>query len=372
MEFVKINFTPDRIKYILLEKIKNKVFEYNGVIFGGYVRDAIISDHYKSIYNNRNRCNMHNIHQFWNKTYQPDTAARAIVAKDMDICMYSEESMNTFIIALRKAFDDEMGLGNNMLSSKLTRNEGTRNEDGYNRIPIKIHNKLIFKVIVGRIPYVHSGVELSFEFDIIIPQNAKIQPPFYKTDMLSNVFIMNKQGIVMSNNTGTSIDQMSILNKQKMSMKIMADVVEFKTQFCMRSSDDFACGSYEYNKVAFERIHNLVVRKFQWEITNLPFSLENYKETNDKETCCICLSCINKNEKVIKIFTDNSTKTNKICSTHHATCLFKYFETQLETARTEWVANGEEFEFRCPIRNAVNFKKCSEKINKIIIEKMKT
>jgi hypothetical protein len=30
------------------------VFDNNGIIYGGYVRDAIISNHYKTIYNGCN------------------------------------------------------------------------------------------------------------------------------------------------------------------------------------------------------------------------------------------------------------------------------------------------------------------------------
>lgn len=377
MDLVKINFTPDRIKYILFEKIKKTVFEKKGIIYGGYVRDTIISDHYKSIYNDRNKNNLHNIHQFWNRFYQTETVGRAIVAKDMDICMYSEEDMKAFIIALQEMFNDEVGYGNVSSSDFTTTNE---NRDSYLGLEIKIHKKLIYKVIVGRIPYVHSGVELSFEFDIVIPHSANIQPPFYNTDMLANVFIMNKQGIMMSNNTGTSIDNMSILNKQKMSMKIMSDVVELKTQFCMRNyRNDFATGDFEYNKKVIERLHKMVFREIQWKITNLPFLLDNYKaiktegnETTTNESCCICMSCFNNNEKVVKIFTDNSTKTEKVCSTLHAHCIFKYFSTQIQTANSEWIGNDEKFEFRCPLRNMVNFKICSEKIEKIIREKIKT
>jgi hypothetical protein len=373
MDIVKINFTPDRIKYILFEKIKKIVFDKNGIIYGGYVRDTIISDHYKCIYNDRNKYNLHNIHQFWNRFYQTETVGRAIVAKDMDICMYSEEDMNAFIIALQETFNEEVGYGNVSSSDFTTTNE---NRDSYLGLAIKTHKKLIYKVIVGRIPYVHSGVELSFEFDIVIPSNLNIQPPFYNTDMLANVFIMNKQGIMMSNNTGTSIDNMSILNKQKMSMKIMSDVIEFKTQFCMRNyRNDFACGDFEYNKKVIERLHKMVFREIQWKITNLPFLLDNYKAIKTEtpnETCCICMSCFNNNEKVVKIFTDNSTKTEKVCSTFHSNCIFKYFATQVETANSEWVGNNELFEFRCPLRNTVNFKICSEKIEKIIREKIKT
>jgi hypothetical protein len=398
MDMVRINFIPDRIKYILYEKIKAKVIDNNGIIFGGFVRDMIINDHYKSIYNNRNNRTphtSHNIHQFWNRFYQTETAARVMVAKDMDICMYREEDVNAFIVALGELFNEEVGFGNVSSSDFTTINN---NENRYSTVAIKMHKKLIYKVIVGRIPYVHSGIELSFEFDIVVPVSKNIQPPFYNTDMLSNVFILNKQGVMMSKHTGTIIDHMSVLNRQKMSMKIMSDVVEFKTQFCMRSrsdasdasdvSDDFECGNFEYNIKVYERIHKMLFREFHWNITNLPFLLENYKAikiknieetaadgtstekppTFVKETCCICIGCINNNEKVVKI----STNTKNVYTTLHAYCIFKYFHTQLDTAKKDFLENSEQFEFRCPMRSVVNFKKCYDNIDKIINDKMKT
>jgi hypothetical protein len=382
MDMVKINFIPNRIKYILYEKIKATVFENHGIIFGGFVRDMIVSDHYKTLYNHSCKNNTHNIHQFWNRFYQPETSLRAIVAKDMDICMYREEDVYAFIVALQGLFNEEIGFGNVSSSDFTTTNEN-EHENSYHGIAIKMHKKLIYKAIVGKIPYVHSGVELSFEFDIVIPSNANIQPPFYKTDLLANVFILSKQGVVMSNHTGTCIDNMSILNRQKMSMKIMSDVVELKTQFCMRNyRNDYECGDFEYNKKVIERLRKMVFRDIPWEITNLPFLLEKYKvikiedkETKElkenKETCCICTSCLNNGEKVVKIMTYNSTKTEKVlCSIIHAHCCFKYFETQIETATSDWIGEDEQFEFRCPLRNTVNFKICSKNIDNIIGIKM--
>jgi len=50
--------------------------------------------------------------------------------------------------------------------------------------------------------------------------------------------------------------------------------------------------------------------------------------------------------------------------------MFKYLQTQLETAKEEGISNAEPFEFRCPLRNPINFKLFSDNIDKIICEKM--
>jgi hypothetical protein len=367
MEFVKINFTPNRIKYLLFEEIKNSVFENNGIIFGGFVRDMIICDHYKDIYNSSNGYN-YNIHKFWNKLYQPETAARTLVAEDMDICMYTEEDVSNFLVAIGNIFNTNGGYAN-VSSSDIT----VTRENSYFSIPINMHKKINYKITVGRIPFVHSGVEISFDFDIIIPKRTKALPPFFKIDMLSNVFILNKHGVVMSNNTGTIIDRMSIVNKQKISSIIMKDIVEFKTQFCMRSyHDDYTCGNYSYNSEVFKRINKMLFKQFKWNIENLPFKICNFTYDNNNNNCCICLSELKKRDRVVKVYNDNSTNTGKIiCSVAHDNCMFKYFKTQLETSKTDGIMSAESFEFRCPMRNVINFRIYSENIGDIINEKMK-
>jgi hypothetical protein len=365
MEFVKINFSPDRIKYIVFELIKTSVFENNGIIFGGFVRDMIISDHYKSIYNHSNE---YNIHKFWNKRIQPETAARAIVANDMDICMYSEEDVTRFIIILQDIFNERFGYSN-VSSSDLTVNS----DDCYFHLPIKLHKKLSYKITVGKIPFVYSGIEMSFDFDIIIPRNSKTQPPFNKVDMLSNVFILNKTGIVMSNNTGTIIDNMSILNKQKVATSIMCDIVEFKTEFCMRNyGDDFTCGNFNYNSKVIQRLNKMLFRSFKWDITNLPFLICDQNKNNKcDENCCICMSNFKKNDKIVKVFIDNSTNTEKVCSNiAHDKCLFRYFESQLEVEKQDGIEKFDNFQFKCPSRNVLNFKLCGDNISEIIRKKI--
>lgn len=375
MAFVKINFSTDRIKYLIFEEVKKTVFKHNGIIFGGFVRDMIIGDHYKEKYNGVNK---YNIHKFWNRMYQPETAARTIVANDMDICMNKEEDVDVFIVALRDIFNDRVGYAN--ISSSMI---SVTSENSYFRIPISLHKKINYTITIGKIPFVHSGVEISFDFDIIVPRNPKLMPPFNRLDMLCNVFVLNKQGVVMSSNTGTIIDQMSILNKQKMSLRIMEDIVKFKTQFCLGNyTDNYTCGSFNYNKKVFERLNKMLFRTFKWNVENMPFILGEHKtnaaapaDTSDSsDKCCVCLNNYRNNERVFKVFLDKSagkTSTGQTCSIAHDKCIFKYFETQLENAKQDKIEYGEDFKFRCPMRNTINFKQFAENINDIITEKMR-
>ena len=91
----------------------------------------IISDHYKNIYNS---CNPYDIHKFWNRQHHSETAARTLVAKDMDICMYSEEDVLNFIAVLQDIFNDNVGYSN-VSSSDITITQ----DACYFGIPVKMH-----------------------------------------------------------------------------------------------------------------------------------------------------------------------------------------------------------------------------------------
>jgi hypothetical protein len=121
----------------------------------------------------------------------------------------------------------------------------------------------------------------------------------------------------------------------------------------------------------------MLFRGFKWDITNMPFFLDEHKkELNNSDNgdinCCICLSNFKNNDRVVKVFIDNSTKTEKkVCSIAHDKCMFKYFETQVENAKSDMISGRDDFKFRCPMRNIINFKQYAENIDDIIREKMK-
>ena len=367
MNPVKINFSPDRIKFIIYEQIKSLVFANKGIIFGGFVRDEIIRSHYKTMYNS---CNCYDSHDFWNKMNQPETAARTLVANDIDVCMYSAEDISSFLTDVETLFNNEFG-ASNVSSSNLIIVGGNE----YATMAISTLRKVNYTITVGKIPYVYTGVELSFDIDIVLPKNINRQPPFKKIDFLSNIFVMSKHGIVISEETGTIIDKMGIVDKQKISHSIMKDIVEFKTQFCMNSpyTHDYIAGDFAYNALVYKRLNKMMFRSFKWNISNLPFEICDHKGLYN-DVCCICLSNFkNKNNRVIKMYNSNSSSTKKICTNvAHDKCIFKYFETQLESTKNEYEFKAaNEFAFKCPLRDVINFKGCTNNITQIIKEKMK-
>ena len=114
----------------------------------------------------------------------------------------------------------------------------------------------------------------------------------------------------------------------------------------------------------------MMFRTFKWNITNLPFEICDFEANNSTTICGICLSNFKKKNKIIKMYNDNSTKTEKVCSMVHDYCLFKYFETQIEIGKNNKMNRTDEFEFRCPMRNIINFKLYSDNITETINNKM--
>jgi len=73
------------------------------------------------------------------------------------------------------------------------------------------------------------------------------------------------------------------------------------------------------------------------------------------------------------MFNVNSSNTEKVCTNiAHDKCIFKYFETQLEGCKQEYDFEAtDNFTFKCPVRNVINFKEYGNNVTHIISEKMK-
>ena len=330
------------IKYIGYNKILENVYKHSGIVFGGFVRDKFISEHFAHLYNCKNKeecldCEQDKIYtncrncdaKFWDKNHKPETNQRLLLSDDMDICFYNEYEADSFLNSLRnvkefdKIFDDDM----------------TANSKYYFKGVKKIRHVSIC-ITVGNIPFISNGTNIILYADIVIPRDNKLEPPFNRLDMLDNVFIMNKDIIRISNNTGTFIDKQGLYKRQVISDKIIQDMQQFKTQLCFGS-----------NFKAATRLQNMLSKKLNWKFTNLPFKYEKYVDNNEKEECSICRDEFDTNSYVtytVFVKSDSEIKSPKM----HCKCLLKYLEYQ------ETNTNNKSFVFRCPVRNYIDFTKC--------------
>jgi hypothetical protein len=365
--FVKAEFSPDHIKNVLYTRVVNKVFDYEGVIFGGYVRDKIISNHYNHEYNNAHS-NIWENKKFWNKQYHPETVGRLLTPNDLDICVSDNLSAKGLIEDIKNMIYEDFDRGNVIISSHYTTDSGNK----YFKLAVSSVTKLEFAITVGKIPYMCPGHTINVSFDIVVRHNYLIQPPFGNLDFLCNMFIMSKSGISISGNTGTKIDNMSIIDKKKVELKVMTDMIEFKTEFCLnvkKFDTDF-----NYNISVCDRLEKMAMKVPSWTIGNLPINIEGSFAIScekNKDMCCICMSGFKKSNGNISIPIPCSAKTGSVNgSKMHSACLFKYLKNQLleETIANRYTpdSNIEKFLFKCPMRNLFCFDEYGDKINEIV------
>lgn len=312
-----INIIQEKI--LFLNKLKEIIFNNEGIIYGGTVRDKIISDYYKQKFIDKK-----NNTEFFDLDNDKETINRLLVPDDVDMYFNNEEKYLSFLNNLKSIF-----------SVSLL-------ETNINDINVYLNNFNIIKkkynisFIIGK-TFTYPGISISINVDVIYTDNkgVQIEPPFKNIDFLCNVFIENKEGIRISNNTGTIIDEMNSMEKITISAKIMNDIVNFKTSLA---------GNYNkyLEKILVMRVCKLLNKKnINWSINNLPFIIQNNEDDeNEDELCVICQLSYKKNEKIVKINKD-------LCLKYHCNCFMQYLQFQSTSNRNEKI--------RCPLRHDIDF-----------------
>ena len=383
---IKVSYNINNIKHNILWDIKNIIFHWNGIIFGGFVRDSIISEHYSQIFweNNGYRSN-----HFWNEQYDHKTIARTLVPNDIDVCIYNESDMNNMMTNITSLFNNEFGTDN----VKLERKTSLRNNSDFKSYIDKPFGNLhtfIYTITVGKIAYFSDGKTFDISFDIVCSNTngCHLKPPFNKLDFLCNGFIMtNHKEISLSNCTGTEIDTLKFVEKKEVESKIIKDIINFKTDYCMKFisiSDTNMYASIWYNEQACKRIEKMCNKKYAWTIENMPIIIEHPKKqisgaalsgcgtcgtcvassVVSGKICCICQDFIKKKERFVSFPTFDSKKMMIPGMPIHLNCFFKYMTSQIQDKKRDYEFNIYDQDMvyencrtflRCPMRNMINF-----------------
>ena len=307
---------------------------------------------------------------FWNEQFDPETVARTLIPNDIDVCLYNEENVNGMIGEITALFNREFGSTNvNCIKKLLCK----KNSDfkGYIDNPVGNLYTVVYTITVGMIPYVDIGRTFNISFDIITTSKKHLKPPFGKLDFLCNGFIMTGHDeIMMSNYTGTEIDTLKFVEKKEVESKIIKDIINFKTSYCMKFitiADSNMYASVKYNEQACKRIEKMCNKKYSWTIENMPIIIEQPKKNICVyKNCCICQDFIKKKEKSVSLPMFDSS--NKLINgpPMHTDCFFKYMNSQIQDKMKEFDNNSHEnhiYELyegcktflRCPMRNEIDF-----------------
>lgn len=329
----------EKEKRAIFHNLKSIAIDNNGTIFGGMVRDEIISDHYKKKFNEfvaKDKENISFSTAFWDTTINPESSARTLVPNDMDVYFSSKNDADIFIGKVDAMPFDDVSIQDLETSTNYT------NE----KIILK---KLKIKYYLGR-TFTYKGKLIEVNIDCLyLPEfpiaSKNIEPPFNNLDFLCNAFIRTKDGVRLSKNTGTGVDKMNTLDRAQVTVGIMKQIVNFETEIATYKISN----SHEYTIVS--RSLKMIERKNgpSWNITNLPFSFE--KITNEdianEASCIICLDELSVENKMKVVVKAENTEGKIINSCQmHCKCMTKSLSHQLKNY------NGK---FLCPYKSRLRF-----------------
>lgn len=351
---IKVKFNKNYIKKTIFNLCKNIIFRHNGIIFGGFVRDYIIAKHYTTLfYKKYSEANIN----IWDSNIDRETIARTLVPNDIDVYLKDNENFEKMMREITLELIKVFGAKNvNITNIMFIRD--TTDLISYINNPISSIYRYNYDITVGRIPYITEGITINIHIDIIISDTIA---PFGRLDFLCNGFIMNEHTICLSNNTGTEIDKLGILEKKELENKIIKEMINFRTDYCMRiptnETDNMYC-IFRYNERACKRIQKICKHQFKWEIRNLPIVIVSYsKYLKIRKKCCICFNTIKKKEANIAI---KYEEYNIVGSHMHSDCFFTHMYKQIEEKRLEYLYNDLEINketelLQCPHANIINF-----------------
>ena len=359
---VKINYNSNYVKYCIMADIKNIIFKWNGIIFGGFVRDSIIHNHYANIFYNK----FDDYKSMWNEQFDIDTLPRTIVPNDIDVCLYDRDDINNMIKDITQHINNKFGMSNVTMTSVEIIYSVDDKFDKYIAPCSGILHNYQYTISIGKIPYVTEGIVLNVNLDIIECKIKGLSPPFRKLDFICNGFIMTKNDLIyISPNTGTDIDKLTFVQKKEIEYKIIRDIVNFKTDYCLDFSRGIDSDNYtstsdvRLTEQACRRIEKMVLKKNMWTIGNMPFIIDKNCEEFSNKNCCICCDSFKKKDRVAYVPFNGQKTNSKQYPPMHAECLFKYLNSQIRNIMEE-INNSDLYLYdsvflKCPMRNMLNF-----------------
>lgn len=339
-----VHIIIEKEKRNILAALKKSALDRNAIIFGGMVRDEIISQHHREEFRKHIKeldqsANIRKNFQqlFWDTSFHPKSSARTLVPNDMDVFFPTEKDAEDFAESIKVMPFDSVVI------------DDTTYHTGYSNTLLGT-NKLHIKFFSGR-TFTFKGVPIEIKIDclhrttIYDSSRREIEPPFNNLDFVCNVFINTKEGIRMSRNTGTALDDMNVMERARISLGIMRQMVNFETELCTCLENN----PHEDRIVA--RIMKMCNknRNARWKFNNLPYAVEaiTSDDIEKKSSCIICQEDICKlgTEKVV--FKSLTSIGEQITSCMlHTECMNSYLDHQCKNL------NGK---FTCPLKSRIRF-----------------
>ena len=238
-------------------------------------------------------------------------------------------SPDTFFVSFNRSFDLDrmiMNLRNFKFDVECSNSIPTKHKN-INKIYVSI------KYNIGR-SFLISGIPIVIILKVYnCTSHEKLEPPFNIISyFITDFFILDNYGIRLSKNTGTIIDNLDVYKKTVVTARIMNMIINRTTYIVHQNL-------HEQYKIVYKICDLLADKENKWKILNLPFDVVESNEETKNNICCICQDDYLTNNEIIYI------NNKDVC---HKGCLVCYLSNE---------ADQQKEEFRCPLRNPLNFHK---------------
>jgi hypothetical protein len=201
----------NKVKYHMIRRLQQFLIENGFCIYGGYVRDMMIHDYYATKFYKKSGIYTD---LYSDENFLPEYKGRLVVPKDID-CFFNgttKDVMECIKKLTKKGFDVDNDFGDCRVYPKF---------EGVELVSTKIRLS----------NYTMLGLRHVFvTIDICHGTNIGLKPPFGKLDILCNAFLFTKNGIQISDNTGTFLDECDVFERKLFELKIIKDMLSFKTK----------------------------------------------------------------------------------------------------------------------------------------------
>jgi hypothetical protein len=317
--------------WFFFKDIQNIVFKYNGVIFGGYVRDKIVKEfHAKQYYeycNNESISKSKLSEQYNNPDSHKETyIGRTLMPNDIDIFFKRESDYINFLNYISKKYNPIVKINTGDPKIYIPTLDIPEKSLSYNKIDIymidfsivirfirlleNIKKYFLFPIIIDFILNICKYIKkckYKISLDVFVKNpsyHEHIEPPFGTPDFTSNTLILSKHGLNM----------FGVFDITKLT-SIISEIQHFETTVI------------DHNTISLYRLKHML-EKGVWKIKGLePTLIHQVHDISDEELCSICYSNFSNDNYPESLCEKNTvlTKAYRLpcCSTaiYHNTCL---------------------------------------------------
>jgi GTPase SAR1 family protein len=272
----------NKTRWKLMQEIVHSIQEVNGYVFGGYVRDKIIHDHYATLFYS----NIHNTRsEYKDPYYKPESALRLLIPSDIDCFMHTSQ------IKLFKKKLEENLLSVEEIISDLPCSiyfPDAPQEILHTKWKISFNVHPLLSKLIGKMTF-------SIPVDILHSAIPNLKPPFGTIDFECNALLLTPD------DEYKLADEISIYLPPKEKIEKLNRII---SEIILQTT------SVIYKKLPKYRIYHMV--KKGWTIKTNKFEL--VKTIELEEVCCICLSSFDKPYSHLKFKCCNARMCFKSCS----------------------------------------------------------